>query len=133
MEESGSAGLIPAVPTIHVTHDVIGEIAAMAVLGVEGVSGVGGGIASGLNDMLGRRSPTRGVRVDVDGRQVTLSLHLIVDWGVRIPEVAQRAQEEVKREVERATGLLVQSVDIHIVAVSFSGSGGQTDSPGVER
>lgn len=119
MQDGGVLGTVPAVPSIQVTHEVLGEIAVQSALLVDGVADVGGGLASGLNDMLGRHSPTRGVRVDVEGRQVDLSLHLIVAWGVRIPEVAQRVQEQVKRAVEHATGLRVRTVDIHIQAVSF--------------
>ncbi|NMP21153.1 Asp23/Gls24 family envelope stress response protein [Sulfobacillus sp. DSM 109850] len=106
-------------PTIHIANDVIAEIAALAATEVEGVKGLAGGVASGLNDMLGRRSQSRGVRVDVEDRQVDLAVSLTVKYGVRIPEVAQKVQEHVKAQVERTTGLVVRTVDIHIQGVAF--------------
>jgi uncharacterized alkaline shock family protein YloU len=108
----------PAVPTVHVTHDVIGEIAAQAALGVAGVASLGGTVAAGLSDMLGRNSPLRGIRVDVNARTVDAAVDLIVRYGTRIPDVAQRVQEQVKMQVEHATGLRVNSVDIHIQGIA---------------
>lgn len=111
-------GSVPAVPTVHVTHEVIGEIAAQAALGVSGVVSLGGNLATGLSDMLGRNPQLRGVRVDITGRTVDAAVHLIVRYGARIPDVAQRVQEQVKVQIEHATGLRVNSVDIHIQGVS---------------
>ncbi len=112
-------GCTPAVPTIQITHTVIGELAMYAAAQTEGVAEIGGNLGAGLSQVLGRPSSLRGVRVDVEGRVVELSLHLIVEYGVRIPEVAQRVQEVVKEQVERATGLSVKDVDIHIQGISF--------------
>jgi len=38
---------------------------------------------------------------------------------VRIPEIAQRVQENVKRAVESMTGLTVVEANIHIQGVAF--------------
>ncbi len=122
------AGQRPAVPTIQIANEVIGVVAGMAASQVEGVSGMTGGLASGLNDMLGRKPGNRGVRVDVDGREVDLALHLIVQYGARIPEVAQRVQEHVKQQVESTTGLTVRVVDIHIQGVAFQ-KPGESETP----
>ncbi len=37
-----------------------------------------------------------------------------MEYGVKIPEVAQKVQEDVKRSVETMTGLTVSSVNIHV-------------------
>lgn len=112
-------GSTPAVPSIQITHEVIAEIAMYAAIQAPGVAELGGTLSAGLNHMLGRHPAVHGVRVDVEGRDVNVSLHLIVKYGVRIPDVAQRVQEQVKGQVERATGLRVKTVDIHIQGVVF--------------
>ncbi len=112
-------GSVPAVPTIHMANEVIGVIAGLAAAEVEGVAELGGGLASGLGEMLGRKAINRGVRVDVEGRDVDLALHLVVRYGVRIPEVAQKVQQHVKDQVEAATGLSVRTCDIHIQGVTL--------------
>lgn len=117
--ERPERGFVPAVPTIQITHDAIAELVMYAASQADGVAEVGGNLGAGLNHLLGRATTWRGVRIDVDGREVDVSLHLIVRYGVRIPEVAQCVQEQVKEQVERATGLKVKSVDIHIQGLSF--------------
>ena len=47
------------------------------------------------------------------------SLYIVVDYGVRIPELSWEIQENVKNSVETMTGLDVQKVNIHIEGVSF--------------
>lgn len=118
-DERIDLGMSAAVPTIQIANEVIGAIAGMAATQVEGVAALSGGLVSGLSDMLGRKGMSRGVRVEVEGRRVELALHLIVAYGARIPEIAQKVQEQVKAQVERMTGLTVREVDIHIQGVSF--------------
>lgn len=108
------------VTTVQIDHEVIGAIAAIAASQVDGVVGFSPGLVGNLGEMLGRRSATRGVRVERAGQEVTLSLYVVIAYGSRIPEVAQRVQERVKRMVEAMTGLRVTEVAIHIQGVSFS-------------
>ena len=49
----------------------------------------------------------------------TIDLYIVVDYGVRIPELSWEIQENVKNSVETMTGLDVQKVNIHIEGVSF--------------
>jgi uncharacterized alkaline shock family protein YloU len=42
-----------------------------------------------------------------------------MDYGIRIPDVARRVQENVKRAVESMTGLEVVEVNVHVAGVSF--------------
>lgn len=121
MHETGNSmrGLVPPQPTIHITHDVIAEIAAQSAEMVEGVAERGASLVAGLHEVLVRRPGARGVRVEVTGRDVELALHLVVDYGVRIPELAQKVQEQVKAQVEQSTGLHVARVDIHIQGIAL--------------
>jgi uncharacterized alkaline shock family protein YloU len=55
----------------------------------------------------------------VGERQAAVDLYVVIEYGVRIPEVAQRVHENVKRAVESMTGLEVVEVNIHVQGVSF--------------
>ena len=46
-------------------------------------------------------------------------LYIVVDYGVKIPELAWSIQENVKTNVEAMTGLNVAKVNIHIEGISF--------------
>lgn len=117
--QEGESGTVPAIPTIMVSHGVIAEIAGQTALAIDGVAELGGNLVTGLQDMLGRHAATHGVRVDVSGGEVEVSMYMLIEYGVRIPDIAQRVQEEVKRQIEKTTGLRVKRVDIHIQGVAF--------------
>jgi uncharacterized alkaline shock family protein YloU len=104
---------------IRISDDVVGTIAGIAAIEVEGVAGMSGGIAGGITEMLGRRSLAKGVKVEVGEREAALDMFVVVEYGVRIPEVAQRVQESVKRAVESMTGLQVVEINVHIQGVAF--------------
>ena len=80
-----------------------------------------GGIVGGITEMLGKKNLAKGVRVEVGEREAAIDLYVVVEYGVRIPDVAQKVQEEVKKAVESMTGLEVVEVNIHIQGVNLGG------------
>ncbi|MBX6378073.1 MAG: Asp23/Gls24 family envelope stress response protein [Clostridia bacterium] len=110
--------------TVHIAEDVVGVIASIAATEVEGVAGMSGGFVGGLSERLGKRGHARGVRVEMGEREAAIDLYIVVEFGVRIPTVAQRVQEHVKEAVESMTGLRVVEVNVHVQGVAFeSGEG----------
>ena len=105
---------------VRIADDVVSVIAGMAATEVEGIAGMAGGIASGLTERLGIKHLQRGVKVEVGEREAAIDLYVLVDYGARIPEVAQRVQERVKTAVESMTGLKVVEVNVHIQGVAFA-------------
>ena len=66
-----------------------------------------------------RKNQGKGVKVEITEKSVLLDLYIVVDYGVRIPELAWEIQENVKNNVETMTGMNVEKVNIHIEGVSF--------------
>ena len=106
--------------SVRIADDVVSVIAGMAATEVEGIAGMAGGIASGLTERLGIKHLQRGVKVEVGEKEAAIDLFVLVDYGARIPEVAQRVQERVKSAVESMTGLKVVEVNVHIQGVAFA-------------
>ncbi|MGI5839006.1 MAG: Asp23/Gls24 family envelope stress response protein [bacterium] len=119
--------------SIRIADDVVGIIAGLAATEVAGVSGMSGGIAGGIAEMLGKRNFSKGVKVEVGEKEAAVNLFVIVDYGVRIPDVAQEVQEKVKKAVENMTGLAVVEVNVHIQGVNFSDSGKEEESRAESR
>jgi len=63
--------------------------------------------------------PDDGVKVEVGEKEAAVDLYIIVQYGIRIPEVALAAQENVKRAIETMTGLTVVEVNVHVQGVGF--------------
>jgi len=114
MIESGDSG------KIRIADEVVGIIAGLAATEVAGVAGMSGGLGGGIAEILGRKNLSKGVKVEVGEREAAIDLFVIVEYGVRIPEVANNIQENVKRGIESMTGLAVVEVNVHVQGVDFA-------------
>ena len=104
---------------ITYANEVIATIVGVATTEVEGISGIVG--SSAISGILGKasRSVPRGVRVDMQGEDVSVDVSVTVDYGMPIQKVGRNAQENVRKSIESMTGLHVEKVDLHVVGVSF--------------
>ncbi|ADD02352.1 protein of unknown function DUF322 [Thermoanaerobacter mathranii subsp. mathranii str. A3] len=119
MEENVNTNENQELGTIKISEEVVSIIAGLAATEVPGVAGMSGGVVNGISEMLGRKNLGKGVKVEVGEKEVSIDLYLIVDYGVRIPEVAWNVQENVKNAVENMTGLKVVEVNIHVQGVNM--------------
>lgn len=101
-----------------ISDEVVASIAAIAATEVDGVSALAPGLVGGLSEMLGGRRNARGVRVEVGTREAAVDVFVLVDYGVRIPALAERVQRQVKSAIESMTGLSVVEVNVHVQGVS---------------
>ncbi|MCR5438803.1 Uncharacterized conserved protein YloU, alkaline shock protein (Asp23) family [Selenomonas sp. WCT3] len=105
--------------SIRIADEVVSIIAGLAATEVEGIAGMSGGIAGGIAEMLGRKNFAKGVKVEVGEKEAAVDLYIIVKYGVRIPDIALAAQENVKQAIETMTGLSVVEVNVHVQGVGF--------------
>lgn len=104
---------------IKIADDVVAIIAGKAVSEVSGVFGMAGGFAGGITEVLsGKKNLSKGIKVDVDENQVKIDVNIIVEYGVRIPDVAFEIQNRVKKAIETMTGLKVLNVNVHVQGVN---------------
>jgi uncharacterized alkaline shock family protein YloU len=108
--------------SIRISDDVVGVIAGMAATEVAGVAGMSGGLGGGIAEMLGRKNLSKGVKVEVGEKEAAVDLFVIVEFGVRIPDVAAQIQMNVQRAIEGMTGLNVVEVNVHVQGVAFAGN-----------
>ena len=105
--------------SVRVADEVVSIIAGLAATEVAGIAGMSGGIAGGIAEILGRKNFAKGVKVEVGEKEAAVDLYIIVKYGVRIPDVALQAQENVKQAIETMTGLSVVEVNVHVQGVGF--------------
>jgi len=117
--EAPSQGAREALGTVKIAGEVVSVIAGLAAMEVEGVAGMSSGIAGDIAELLGRRNLAKGVKVEVGEREAAVDLYIIVNYGVRIPEVAWKVQQNVKQAIESMTGREVVEVNVHVQGVNF--------------
>lgn len=110
-----------SVGNIEIAPEVVSTIAGITTGEIEGVAGMHTSLAGGIVDMLSvKKNPGKGVKVAIQDKNAVIDLYIVVEYGVRIPELAWEIQESVKSNVETMTGLNVEKVNIHIEGVSFA-------------
>ena len=104
---------------IKIADDVISVIAGVAVSEVPGVAQMSGGFAGGISEVLsGKKNLAKGIKVDSGEKETKIDVSIIVEYGVRIPDIAFEIQNRVKKAVETMTGLTVVAVNIHIQGIN---------------
>lgn len=104
---------------IKISEEVVSIIAGLAATEIKGVAGMSGGFVGGIAEKLGMKNLSKGVKVAVGEKEAAIDLFLIVDYGVKIPDVAWQIQENVKKAIETMTGLRVVEVNINVQGVDM--------------
>jgi uncharacterized alkaline shock family protein YloU len=106
---------------IEVAPTAIASIASQAVLECYGVVGMATkDLASGIVEVLQPASHRRGVDVHIDDDLIVIDLYVVIEYGTRITTVAQNIQSVVKYTVEKALGVPVVAVNIHVQDLRIS-------------
>lgn len=103
---------------IKISNEVVASIAGVAVSEVQGVYSMAGGLAGGISEVFsGKKNLSKGIKVEVGEKETKIDVNIIVEYGVRIPDVAFEIQRRVKKAVETMTGLKVSGVNIHVQGI----------------
>ena len=109
------------------TQGFVAQYAAEAALRIDGVVSLVPSFAVALKEKAGVVHEGKGVRVvfdENDDNTVSITCYPVISYGKIIPEVAWLIQEKVKDDVEKFTGLNVDTVDVYVCGVSDTeGSG----------
>lgn len=105
---------------VTISDEVVATIASIAAKSTEGVYGMVNTITGGFAEFLRMKNPSKGVKVQITDRDVKIDMSVIVEYGVKIPDVAWEIQDKVKSEVEAMTGLNVAAVNVSIDGVNMN-------------
>ncbi len=104
--------------SIYISEEVIASIAAVAASEIDGVASLGGTNVD-ISELLGKKTPTKGVKILLDGDAAEITVSIAVKKGFIIPTVAKAVQENVVSAVESMTGLKTSAINVKVVGVVF--------------
>ncbi|MBM7713769.1 Asp23/Gls24 family envelope stress response protein [Siminovitchia sp. FSL H7-0308] len=104
---------------IEIAPEVIEVIAGIAASEVEGVAQMRGSFATGVVERLGKKNHGKGIRVELAEDGIKVDVYCLMKFGVSIPTVAQKVQDNIRQALLNMTALEVEEVNIHIVGVTF--------------
>ncbi len=100
---------------IEISPTAIASLAGQAVLECYGVVGMANkNFADGFAELLPGAHYRRGIDVEVIEHQVYIDLYVVIQSGTRISEVANGIMSRVQYSVEKAVGLPVAQVNVHV-------------------
>jgi uncharacterized alkaline shock family protein YloU len=102
---------------ITIASEAIVQIVAHVTSEAYGVVGMS---ARGLGRLLPGDRTRRAIEVAREADGLRVDLHVVVEQGLNLAEVASTLRNRVAYEVERLTGLHVATIEVHIEKVRRS-------------
>lgn len=106
--------------SINVSPRAIATIAYHAALQSYGVVGLTSkNLVDGITQAL-VKDPTKGIEVRYDGQEINIDLYVIIEYGTRLKSVANSVSNTVRFQVERALGMPIGEVNVHVRGLRIS-------------
>lgn len=113
---------------IQISPRVLEFIAGIAASQVDGVAKMHGSLANNVGELLGRSDHRRGVKLTMDDdHDLTIDVAVFLDYGVAVPQVAAKIQENVKQRIASMTDLKVGIVNVHVQGINAEKSESDID------
>lgn len=100
-----------------IANEVVAVIAGLAASDIPGVTSMSSGFVDDITSSLGMKSTKKGVKVELIDDMAKIGISIVVDYGVRIPEVAENIRSSIIESVQGMTGLTVDEVNIYVQGV----------------
>ena len=103
---------------LHVANDVLADMVGNAALECYGVVDlVPKNLSDSFSDLLKKKKNSRGVRVLTNGDRIFIDLYVVMKYGVSIDAVAQTLKKTVKYDVEKFTGMVVDTINVNVLGI----------------
>lgn len=107
--------------TIEISPMAVASIASQVVLESYGVVGTASrNFTHGLVELFSPLASPRGVTVRIGNGEIEIDLFVIIEYGVRISEVAHNMTSAIKFQVEKALGMPVKAINVHVQDLRIS-------------
>ena len=108
--------------SIHISPQAVASIAYHATLTSYGVVNLAPkNLAEGIASTL-TKEPPHGIAVHYNGEEIDIDIHIIIEYGTRITSVANSVANAVRYQVEKALGMPIHNVNVHVQGLHISDS-----------
>lgn len=106
--------------SINIAPRAIATIAYQAAVESYGVVGLASkNVFDGLSNFI-VKDPTHGIEVHYEEEAVLIDLYVVVEYGTNIKSVADSVASTVRFHVEKALGLPIREVNVHVQSLRVS-------------
>jgi uncharacterized alkaline shock family protein YloU len=109
---------------IDIEDEVVEKVAGLAAIEVDGVADLGGDVARAVESVrerigIGHRRGDQGVKAHISGREVSIEVTIVIEYGHVVMEVARRVKTNVAIQTNRMLGLRVIEVNVIVDDVAM--------------
>ncbi len=104
---------------VEIAPGVIEIITGIAASEVEGISSMRGSFASDVVEKFGKKSHSKGVKVELKDNNIMIDLYVVIDFGVSIPKVAEKLQTNIRQTLKNMIALEVSEINVHVVGIQM--------------
>lgn len=105
---------------ISISDEAIAKVTAHATLDCYGiVELVSRRFTDSLFEFFGKNKGAKGVKVTTEGDRIFIDVYVIIKFGVSISAVADSLKETIKYNVEKFTGMIVDTINVNITGVKL--------------
>lgn len=104
---------------VEIAPEVIEVITGIAASEVEGVSSMRGSFASDVVEKFGKKSHSKGVKVELANHEIIIDLYVVVNFGVSIPKVAEKLQTNIRQTLKNMIALDASEINVHVVGIQM--------------
>jgi len=105
--------------SINISEDVISTMVRSAITEIDGVAGISTTAGSELAELLGFKTVSKGLKVQIVDDTIKVDAIILVRYGCNIVSVAQEVQTSVAEAVQAITGIDKAEVNVHVSGIEF--------------
>lgn len=104
---------------VAIAPEVIEIIAGLAASEVAGIASMRGNFASDVVERFGKKSHSKGVKVEISETAIQIDMFIVVQHGMSIPQTAQQLQTNIRQSLQNMTALEVDEINVHVVGIQM--------------
>lgn len=104
---------------VEIAPEVIEVITGIAASEVDGVSSMRGSFATDVVERFGKKTHSKGVKVDLTENGILIDLYVVLNFGVSIPQVAEQLQTNIRQSLKNMTALEIAEINVHVVGIQM--------------
>ena len=102
--------------SINISEDVLLSMVRAVINEIDGVASI---VNNAGTELLGIKSASKGVKVQINDGVITVDAIIMVRYGCNVVSVAKEVQDKVTSAVESMTGMGSPVVNVHVSGVAF--------------
>lgn len=112
-----SVNTVNAYGQISISNEAIAEVAGSSALECYGVIDTHASSGMSVSELLKKKKLSRWVKVQTKGDRIFIDLYVAMKYGVSIDAVSQTLRKTVKYDVEKFTGMVVDTVNVNVTGI----------------